>query len=603
MKLYDEELHYIAKVGRGKRFYQRFPNKTLQGRTGRKEDHPVFANVEKRMVCGEMKIKIFHADHQIEIEKGLSLEEIAKIILEKDYRNALLTKCNGKVRELCYRPEVDSEVKFITYRDKIGHQTYENTALMVLFKAVRDLFGEDVDFKAEFSTGNGIYLHSESKVFDSDEKIGNISERMADIAQMNLNIEKLLISKNKAMDIFHRNRMPDKEKIFRYKRTSGVTIYKLLDTYDYFYGYMLPNTGYLTRFLLQKYEEGAVLVLPPRKDFHGEMTFKPSEKLFARLHQDTKWGEKLGLSDVGDLNRQIVDNKISDLVLMAEAMMEKKIGDIAEEIASHEGVKLVMIAGPSSSGKTTFSHRLSTQLRSHGLRPHPIAVDDYFVNREDTPKDENGNYDFECLEAINVEQFNEDMLNLMEGRPVHLPKFNFKTGKSELRNEALSLDEGDILVIEGIHCLNDDLSYRLPHESKFKIYISALTQLNLDDHSRIHTTDARLLRRMVRDARTRGTSAQNTIKMWASVRRGEDENIFPFQESADIVFNSALVYELAVIKPYAENLLFGIPNDCEEYLEAKRLLKFLDYFLTIPAENVIGNSIFREFIGGSYFHV
>lgn len=550
-----------------------------------------------------MKIKICNGSKEWEVEQGLSLEEIAKMILETDYRSVLLTRCNGKVRELCYRPEVDSTVEFIRYQDKIGYQTYENTALFVLFKAIRDLFGEEADFTAEFSTGNGIYLTSQTGCFQSEEYIEQIMNRMSDIAGMHLNIEKLLISKNKAMGIFHRSHMPDKEKIFRYKRTSGVTIYKLLDVYDYFYGYMLPNTGYLTRFSLQPYEGGVVLVIPPRRDFSGDMEFRPSEKLFTRMNLDTMWGEKLGLSSVGDLNQRIVDNKMTNLVLMAEAMMEKKIGDIAEEIVARNGVKLVMIAGPSSSGKTTFSHRLSTQLRSHGLHPHPIAVDDYFVNREDTPKDEHGNYNFECLGAINVERFNEDMLNLLAGNEVILPKFNFKTGRSETANEALCLKDGDILVIEGIHGLNDALSYKLPHDSKFKIYISALTQLNLDDHSRVHTTDGRLLRRMVRDARTRGTTAQNTIKMWPSVRRGEDENIFPFQESADIVFNSALIYELAVIKPYAENLLFGIPNDCEEYLEAKRLLKFLDFFLTIPAENVLGNSILREFIGGSYFHV
>lgn len=550
-----------------------------------------------------MKIKIRSKDTSLEIEKGLSLLDVAKIALGKEYRLALLTRCNGKVRELGYRPEVDCEVEFLTYEDKIGHQTYENTALMILFKAIRDCFGEEANFISEFSTGNGMYLRSSQDIFSSEENIAKISARMAEIADMDLNIEKLLMSKSKAMGIFHRNKMFDKEKIFRYKRTSGVTIYKLLDIYDYYYGSMLPSTGYVTAFSLERYREGAVLVLPARKDFQKEITFMPSEKLFTRLNQDTKWGDKLGLSDVGDLNRQIVDNRVTDLVLMSEAMMEKKIGDIAEEIAGKEGVKLVMVAGPSSSGKTTFSHRLSTQLRSHGLRPHPIGVDDYFKNREDTPKDENGNYNFECLEAIDVDQFNDDMLALLGGEAVRLPKFNFKTGKREQRNEALKLNAGDILVIEGIHGLNDALSYKLPHESKFKIYISALTQLNLDHHSRIHTTDGRLLRRMVRDARTRGIDASGTIRMWPSVRKGEDENIFPFQESADIVFNSALVYELAVLKPYAENLLFGIPSDSAEYPEAKRLLKFLDYFLTIPAENVLGNSILREFIGGSFFHV
>lgn len=310
------------------------------------------------------------------------------------------------------------------------------------------------------------------------------------------------------------------------------------------------------------------------------------------------------ISTVGELNNQITQVGIQQVMLVQEALHESKIASIAEKIASEaKDKKIILIAGPSSSGKTTFSHRLSVQLSAHGLKPHPIGMDNYFRNREDTPLDEYGNKNFECLEAVDVEQFNQDMQNLLKGKRVELPEFNFKAGQREYKGNFLQLGQEDVLVIEGIHGINDKLSHSLPKESKFRIYISALTSLNIDEHNRIPTTDARLIRRIVRDARTRGTSAQQTIAMWESVRRGEEQYIFPFQEDADVMFNSALIYELACLKVYAEPLLFGIGKDEPEYNEAKRLLKFFDYFVPIPGEGVPVNSILREFIGGSCFHV
>ena len=329
----------------------------------------------------------------------------------------------------------------------------------------------------------------------------------------------------------------------------------------------------------------------------------PSPKIFQVQKESEKWGEMLDVSVVGEINEKISRGKIEEMILISEALQEGKISKIAEQISQQRDVKFVMIAGPSSSGKTTFSHRLSIQLAAHGMKPHPIAVDNYFVNREDTPRDENGNYNFECLEAIDIELFNHDMNALLRGERVELPRFNFKLGKREYKGDFLQMKPNDILVIEGIHSLNDRMSYSLPKESKFKIYISALTQLNVDEHNRISTTDGRLIRRMVRDNRTRGTSARETIAMWPSVRRGEDENIFPYQEEADAMFNSALIYELAVLKLYAEPLLFQIQEDTPEYQEAKRLLKFLDYFVGVPSEAIPNNSILREFVGGSCFDV
>jgi uridine kinase len=319
--------------------------------------------------------------------------------------------------------------------------------------------------------------------------------------------------------------------------------------------------------------------------------------------ESKEWGNKMEVSNVGELNDQITKGRIQNVLLMQEALHEAQIAEIADRIVKENSKKFVMIAGPSSSGKTSFSHRLSIQLRARGKKPHPIAVDNYFVDREFTPVDEFGKKNYEALEAIDIELFNRDMLALLNGERVELPSFNFKTGHKEYKGDFLKLDSDDILVIEGIHGLNDRLSYALPKESKFKIYISALTQLNIDEHNRIPTTDGRLIRRIVRDARTRGASAKDTIAMWPSVRKGEEENIFPFQEDADVMFNSALIYELACLKVYAEPLLFGIEKTAPEYMEAKRLLKFLDYFLAIPSEGVPQNSLLREFIWGSCFNV
>jgi uridine kinase len=355
-------------------------------------------------------------------------------------------------------------------------------------------------------------------------------------------------------------------------------------------------------FDLELYEDGFVLLFP-NKDGSSVQPLKTSNKLYHTLRESRSWSKMLGVGTIGAFNDAIAGGRGEQMILLQEALMEERIGALAAQIAERKNVKFVMIAGPSSSGKTTFSNRLSIQLLAKGLKPHPIGLDDYYDDRERCPRDENGNLDFECLEALDIRQFNEDMTRLLAGEEVEMPSFNFKTGKREYRGKKLQLGEDDILVIEGIHGLNDKLSYSLPEESKFKIYISALSQLNVDEHNPLSTTDCRLLRRIVRDARTRGTTAQETIAMWPSVRRGEEKNIFPFQESADVMFNSALIYELAVLKVYAEPLLFQIPRDSEEYLEAKRLLKFLDYFLPLPTEGIMQSSLVREFVGGSCFNV
>ena len=372
---------------------------------------------------------------------------------------------------------------------------------------------------------------------------------------------------------------------------------------DYYYGYMTYSTGVLKYFKLIQYDNGFVLQMPTKEEPDKVPEFKPQEKVFEVLKEATQWGEMMGVPTIGAVNDKITNGTIGNIMLVQEALQEKKIADIATEIANRQGVKFVMIAGPSSSGKTSFSHRLSIQLMAQGLKPHPIPVDNFFKNREDTPVDEDGKLDYEVIEALDVKLFNEIMERLLKGEKVEMPEFNFVTGKREYHKDYLKLNDDDILVIEGIHCLNDKMSYSLPNESKFKIYVSALTPLNVDEHNRIPTTDLRLIRRIVRDARTRGTSAAATIEMWHRVRRGEENNIFPYQECADAIFNSALVYELAVLKQYAEPALFSVPKDAEEYLEAKRLLKFLDYVVGTSNENVPNNSLLREFTGGSCFKV
>lgn len=516
-----------------------------------------------------------------------------------------LVYVNGKMTELSKKLKGDCELSFITLHESAGHKTYVRTATFLLLKAVSDLLGVEsaCDIKVEFSIGKGYYCSSNGELEITPQLAEQVNERMKELVKADYPIKKESYPIDKAIKLFKERGMQDKEKLFRYRRSSSVNVYELDGYFDYFYGHMLPSTGYVKYFKVSYYENGFMLNLPERHEPKLIDEFKPRQKLFETLKQANDWGNKLGIDTVGDLNDQICSGKLSEVILVQEALQERRIGEIAEEIAARGNVKFVMIAGPSSSGKTTFSHRLSIQLRTYGLTPHPIAVDDYFVNRDKTPRDENGDYNFECLEAIDLEQFNKDMCDLLEGKEVELPTFNFKTGQREYKGNKKKLGKDDILVIEGIHALNDKMSHSLPTSSKYKIYISALTSLNIDEHNRIPTTDGRLIRRMVRDARTRGTSAKRTIQMWSSVRRGEEENIFPYQESADTFFNSALIYELAVLKQFAEPLLFDIAKGEPEYYEAKRLLKFLDYFLGVSSENLPNNSIVREFVGGSCFNV
>lgn len=538
-------------------------------------------------------------------EAGTTYLEIAKEYQKEYSHDIVLVTVDGKLQELHKKVNRDCTLNFETTACDSGHKTYKRSMSLLLVKAIYDVAEhENVDkVRIHYSVSKGYYCTIEGNVVLDQQFLDQVEARMHQMVQADLPINKKSVNTDDAIATFARYGMHDKEKLFAYRRVSKVNIYSINEFEDYYYGYMVPSTGYLKYFKLHLYDDGFVLQMPEQKEPEIVPPFEPQNKLFHVLKESTSWGDMQGIETVGALNDRITKGDVRETVLVQEALQEKKIAEIAATIAARSELKFILIAGPSSSGKTTFSHRLSVQLRACGLVPHPIAVDNYFVEREENPVDENGDFDFECLGAVDVELFNRQLGDLLAGKEVVLPRFNFVTGHKEYGPDVKKLGKNDVLVIEGIHCLNPKLTQSLPDENKFKIYISALTQLNIDEHNRIPTTDGRLLRRIVRDARTRGASVARTINMWPSVRKGEEKNIFPYQEEADVMFNSALIYELAVLKPYVEALLFGVDRKAPEYVEAKRLLKFLDYFVGIGSENVPTNSLLREFIGGGCFQI
>ena len=547
-------------------------------------------------VCGQTK----------EFPSGTTYAEIAGSWEGVDGHKILLVKENDyKLHEMDRKAKKDCSLSFLTIADKEGRDTYKRSLCLMMLKAFDNVLGRDgVHVWIRFTVSGGLYCTLDcDHATLSQELLDQVKEEMEHLRDRALPFSKKSVRTEDAIRLFEKNQMTDKARLFNYRISSRTNIYSLEDYTDYYYGYMVPDTSYLKLFDLKLYKSGFVLMLPSSEKPEELPPFEPVEKLFEEQNASRIWSKKLGIHTVGDLNDLVSCGKMTDLVLMQEALQEKKIADIAEEIEKRGTVKMVFIAGPSSSSKTTFSHRLSIQLSCYGLIPHPIAMDNYFKNRELSPKNPDGTYNFECLEALDVEQFNKDMTDLLAGKTVQMPTYNFISGEREYKGNTLQISDRDVLVIEGIHGLNEAFSYSIPQENKYKIYISALTQLNIDEHNRIPTTDGRLLRRIIRDQRTRGYDAQNTIAIWKSVRRGEEQYIFPHQESADVMFNSALFYELAVLKTYALPLLHAVPKDSKEWVEAKRLLKFLDYFLPIPADEIPKNSLLREFIGGGCFDV
>ncbi|MDO4616746.1 MAG: nucleoside kinase [Lachnospiraceae bacterium] len=536
---------------------------------------------------------------------GLTYGEILRSLSGDEKYPVVLVRANGQLRELFQRAENDCVLDTVSAAEASGFRTYRRSMCLLLLTAIKNTSGAKAAGETilHHSMGSGYYFVPGNGVKADAAFLEKTAAEMKRLVAEKLPFRKYSMSVAEARKYFKANYMEKKANLFRYRTASLINVYELDGFTDYFYGYMMEDTSSLGVFELIPYSEGFILQMPDGPDLKSLPAFNPSPKVFNTQLETLRWGQMLGINTVSDLNDTICQGSVTDTLLYAEALQEGKISEIAEQIAAKGTVKFVLIAGPSSSGKTTFSRRISVQLRAKGLRPHPISLDDYYVNREDTPLDENGEYDFECLEAIDIKKFNEDMESLLEGKEVELPVFNFKTGHREYKGDFLQLKDGDVLVLEGIHGLNDKLTFMLPDESKFRIYISALTQLNIDNHNRIPTTDGRLIRRMVRDYRTRGTSAASTIARWPSVRRGEEKNIFPYQEKADAVFNTALIYELAVLKLSAVPFLYQIPEDAPEHEEAKRLLKFLDYFVAIPTEAIPNNSILREFVGGGCFRL
>lgn len=551
----------------------------------------------------EYSVKVTLPDGQVmavTASESDTLEAVADRFKDYYEDDIILGIVNGRLRELNKKIKSDCELSLVTTADRDGRRTYRRSVVLLLQRAIYDVYGSMTQLHVMHSLGEGYYCQLEKSVTEHD--IDRIVCSMYTFVEKDLTITKHSAKTQYAEQLFKEKGQHDKERLLHYRRSSRVNLYELDGVVDYFYGFMAPSTGMLKYFDIVPYESGFVLLFPGANSRSVE-PLVTSNKLFHTLDDSREWSKMLGIGTIGSLNDAIAAGRGQEIMLLQEALMEQKIGNLAAQIASDDKKKFVMIAGPSSSGKTSFANRLSIQLIAKGRKPHPLSLDDYYVDREFCPKNPDGSFDFECLESIDIKLFNEDMNRLLKGEAVDMPSFNFKTGKREYRGRKLTLGADDILVIEGIHGLNDRLSQLIPPEHKFKIYISALTQLNIDEHNPLSTTDERLIRRIVRDARTRGTNAMETIAMWPSVRKGERENIFPFQEQADVMFNSALVYELAVLKVYAEPLLFGIERDCPEYLEAKRLLKLLDYFLPMPADGIPNNSLLREFVGGSCFNV
>lgn len=538
----------------------------------------------------------------VQVLKGTTFMQLIEQLQVKHTSPIVCARVGNVLRELCSTIEEPlEEVSFVDLTEKDGMRIYQRTSTFLLIVAVQKCFPSTTVLVNHHIAG-GYFCEFDKHLECTSEHLQVIEDYMHSLVEKELPIQKSTLSVDEALRQFKVLDMPDKEALFKYRRTSTVNLYELDGIKNYFYGYMMPNTKEVRLFKLVPYAHGFILLFPNEQNPVELAHFVPQPKLSHVFKESENWARILDVDIVASLNNFITEGKLPDLIRVSEALHEKKIAQIADSISQHSKVRLVLIAGPSSSGKTTFAQRLCIQLRVNGLKPHVISIDDYFVDRENTPRDEYGEYDFEALEAIDIKLFNEHMARLIAGETVEIPRFNFKTGKREYKGHTIILEEEDVLVIEGIHGLNEKLSYAIPKENKFKVYVSCLTQLNVDYHNRIPTTDTRLIRRMVRDYQYRGLSAEQTLAQWASVRRGENKNIFPFQEEADVMFNTVLLYELAVLKNKAEPLLFGIDRRSPYYSEAKRLLKFLEYFLAAGTEGIPYNSIIREFVGGSCFH-
>ena len=535
------------------------------------------------------------------VELGSTLFDIFSAFDLKMTHGPVSARVNNKVEGMHYRVYNSKDVEFLDMTSSSGSRAYTRTLFFVLCKAVQDIYPA-TDVVIDIPVSNGFYVDIRLGRPVVDEDVNIIRRRMQEIIDARMPIRRFTVPTEEAVALFQEKGDVEKVKLLKTSGSIYTTYYKIGDYVDYYYGTLLTNTSQLYLFGLEKYYDGMLLRIPSLKnpDVLGEMTRQ--DKMFEIFKEHHRWQSILGIRTVGDFNQAIDANHSTDIINISEALQEKKIAKIAEEIASRKGVKLVLLAGPSSSGKTTSCKRLSIQLAVNGLKPLQISLDDYFVDREKTPKDASGEYDYESIYALDLDLINEQFNALFRGEEVELPKYDFQSGKSKKSGNKLKMNDNNVLVVEGIHALNPELTAHIPQEQIFRVYASALTTILLDNHNYIPTTDNRLLRRIIRDYKYRGVSAQETIHRWPSVRAGENKWIFPFQENADAMLNTAMLYELAVIKTQAEPLLQQVPENCEEYAEAYRLLKFLKYFKGIPYNNLPPTSLLREFLGGSSFH-
>ena len=549
-----------------------------------------------------MKINLVLSNEAIEVNNNETLYELLKRVHKDDYFKYLGVKVNNKLKGLCSRDYRENDsIEFIDITHPDGHRIYVRTLSLIYVKACKDAYN-DIDVSINHSLNKGLYTELEHKHLATRKHLNKIKEKMQEIIDAKKTISTNFLSVDKAKEVFLAQNMMDKVEMLKYWNKESIRVYELDGYYDTFYGYLAPNTGFVNKFELRLFYPGIILNFPTREGNFELPEYIEQKKLSKVFREAEDWGEIMDVSHVDALNRKIVNNTIGDMIRVNEALHEKKIAYIADEITNDKNIKIVLIAGPSSSGKTTFAQRLSIQLRVNGKKTYAISLDDYFVDRHLSPKDEKGDFDFETIEALDLELFNEQLIDLMSGAEVQIPVYNFKEGIREYTRDPIKLTEDHIIIIEGIHGLNDELTKNIPQINKFKIYISALTQLNIDRHNRISTSDLRLLRRIVRDNTHRGNNAFKTMELWDNVVKGTEKYIFPFQENADAIFNSALVYELCVLKKYAEPIIMQIDEDSKFYSERQRLMKFLSYFLPIEDESAITNtSILREFIGGSCF--
>lgn len=539
---------------------------------------------------------------EVQVPYGTTLLDFIKkedIKSENVFLGALV---NNKVRDLTYQIHKPAVIEFFDYYSTYGHNMYVRSLYFLLCKTVHDLFPLKVKLHIKHSISGGRFCRLEQMDEPiTEELVKRMKHHMMGLVERDIPFERVGMLTPDAIRTFQEYGLEDKYELFKDRDRIYTSVYKLENTVNYYYGFMVPSTGYLKMFGLEEYEDGILLKIPSSKNINVLPKTRRMPKLFSVYKENKQWAEELGIPHVSDLNRLIDDDKVQDMILVAEAFQEKRIAAVADNIFNRGGVKMVLISGPSSSGKTTTCKRLSVQLAVHGYHPVQISVDDFFVERDETPRDKNGKFDFEVLEAVDLPLFNRTLTDLIDGKRVELPTFDFTRGTKVWNGKSIQLDDKSIMVIEGIHCLNPKLTEQVPDDVKFKIFVSALTSISIDRQNPIPTADNRLIRRIVRDYNYRGYSAVDTLRRWRSVRNGEEKNIFPFQENADEMINTSLIFELGLLKTYAMSILDAVPESLPEYAEAVRLRKFLSYFKSIPEEKVPGTSILREFVGGSKF--